>query len=1277
MEGLRMKISKVNHVKAGVAETPIEAGGMLYSHPSNDREVSDLRAHVDRRCDSAQKLYSVLTNIENKPKYKVYGDIVGKYFKIIVNYIHLENSNEEIYNKLVEGNDFIKIRYKKNEYKGKVCEIGKQCGKGAQYSGVIVDLSLRQSLRKNVKGTSIYIPDVVKTMGAALLSDDYMDNFKQISKDEVISIIEAVRKDYKKEEQKEGIIKSINNQNVQVQVDMNGEKLILASAYNVKKKYIFDFLVKYSEANKATQKEILKHMRYLILLYYYGEKIANDANECDLSDWTFGTSLAEFDNDVSAEILDLVLTKKEIPAKNKADLRANKDALNRSIDNMLVNRYQTAVNVAGLSENDKKWINYISDHASKLLDPNKIDDKKIRLSYLCTKTWDEWLSFIAGKFIEMGKGVYNFALDNVDKVKSGKSVSLGIISEKYRGGISSFDYERIKAEDMLNREMSGYVAFAVNGFDSSVRSNDEKQTEKREDILTLKPNEITLLPNAKKRVLRFFGGVSSFEGTEMDNVADMDLVLSLREEIYAARNSSFHFITETVDVKDKKIVEMLFDKEFNSLGGIYRKKYYSNNVPRFYEVSDIDRLMDQLYSKRKINVDQIPSYNKVLSRNELATVLHTYLNSENYNQITKPSIAEIYRSSLYYVLKEIYYCDFVARDDLMDRFTKGLSKVQEKKLLELKDNNRKKSECEKAYEDFKSRFDTLKQAGMDFGSICQEIMTEYNQQNSQKSKKASAYKTVDRDGNDKVNKVENTEIYKHYRTLLYLGIREAFLQYLMEDNIAGKYGFLRKPIDRSDIFSKLEEQSFTNSWQVSISNNIKEEILNNNYLSAWYVTSHFLNQKNLNHLIGIFKNYIQFVTDIEKRAKATGNKYYSDYKEKIELYTKLLEVLDFVKLFCAQVSNKVKDYFENEDEYAKYIADFVDYGGSDKAFLVAFCNKVSEANYFDGMNPVPNRNIVLSTMYGNSKILANSMEKIQEKDFKEQEKLKQKLAEILATNVCKEEREQKNLRRYQNEKNRLELVDVLVMTELMNDLYGRLVAYSYLRERDMLYMQLGYYYIKLFHTNSVEENDKLRKLHGACHITDGAILYQLVAFYNYGLAVYKFGKDGNVISGNKHGNKYNDFVESYCGGSAEIYKDGLCFFEDVDGRHDEYIEYRNYIDHFKYFAKADRSMLELYSSLYNGFFSYNTKLKKSISYVLPNTLLSYFIKARFEYAVAEKSNKKGKMVRKIDIRINNIESDYLTYKSGVSSKNKNDDFLVIARNKNYLQQVKKMLEFKN
>ena len=1225
-----MKISKVDHVKTGVSERPIEAGGMMYSYPDSKNDNIVLREHIKKLTNRTKNLYlAFVAPKTNGGKLSMAAECSGTFNFYIKNNIlcPIDNrkSDEEILNGILNAGFMARaIRDGRNERNVSENDVNNT-----------VNRCLRQSLRKKYFSGSdgIYIPDVMKKLCMAIYGKaNYKSIISSIPENELKLLIAAIRADYTRENYIEKIANSIEKQNVPIQVSEDGRRIILSSAYNEKKSYIFDFLKKYASCDKAGQEEMLKNMRYLIVLFFFGREVAEDAlNDTGFCAWSFGLTLKEYGEKVfSKEVYDLWNARENIPFSQKADIRNLGDRLKLEYSKALVEHYQGALSSDDLSDSDKKWIGYISDKAGKMFSDHNMSSYKFTCGYLCERTWEEWISFVAMKFVEIGKGAYNFTMSAMDEIAKGGPVSFGTVDERYKNGISSFDYERMAAKDHLSRNLATYVSFALNNLDSSARSLDVR--EKAEDILS--SSNLELLTNAKTKVLRYFGGESSFENMPVKDMSAEDIVSDLVSYFKVTRNSCFHFVSGASEGVNSDLFRAVFDKECQNAGVILRKRFYSNNVAMFYSEKDISALMTEMYDSVRNNPAQIPSFNKVISRNEVRNFITQLIPVGNRAPLNNAETSELFKNSIYFVLKEIYYHDFLNEKNLMKRFWDEIDSL---KAADEKE--------EKAHEAFAARVKTITSENDDFGLLCQEIMTEYNQQNNQKSKKASAKKDKE---TGEIKKIENNDvIYKHYVMLLYLGIRQAFYKFIEEKEC---YAFLKKP----SIGKQPEEKDFIYGWSTDMHNGMD---VSDPLIQSWYITSHFINQKQLNHLIGQFKNYITYLDSIENRAEQTGNRIRESSKDQLDLYMKLLAVLDFAKLNNSLVSNTLEDYFDDADEYAKYISGFIDFGGDTKEALQAFCNqkfKCGDATetlgkYYDGLNPIMERNIILASMFGNTAIASNVIDRVTEKEVKDFYKRKNKVADLLSRGVSSED-DLKAIRFYQNLKNRIELVDMLSITELTNELVSHLTGYAYLRERDLMYMQLGYHYVKLFYTDVVDMSNKFRVLNGDCNITDGAALYQIAAMYSYDLPLYVIDDEGRSIKPNKLqsiGSKVKVFAKEYCKDDYDVYKEGLNLFEDIsgpkDGRHDEFIDIRKYIDHMKYFANQKKSILDMYSEMYGGFFSYNTKLKKSVSYVLPNILMADFIVARlgFEKGIKTVGEKEVSVPQMV---VKEISTDYLTFK---------------------------------
>ena len=617
----------------------------------------------------------------------------------------------------------------------------------------------------------------------------------------------------------------------------------------------------------------------------------------------------------------------------------------------------------------------------------------------------------------------------------------------------------------------------------------------------------------------------------------------------------------------------------------------------FYSQTHIDQLMKYLYQSRRIATEQIPAFETVMKRAEFI---------EFWQKELKTDVAqkEIYWSTAYFMLKEIYYHGFLKQKNLVRSFENSLKHLKVK------------PEDKFALNNFSRRIEEIKNlpgnTSLTFGQLCQQILTDYHMQNTNR-------KEVEVNAGG----MKEEKSYEHFPILLYQVIREAFKFYLKNLKIPGGTvsDWLTSP--KYEEKKTCDEEAFCANWTVGGFDGLGERIKGNAVYAGWYFAAHFLTPKYLNHLVGDIKEYITYVDGIKKREflalDTPAAEQTESVKKRMETCKEILEVLEFVRNFCGQTSNVLGDYFKDDHEYATYISHFVDYGAEISAEgLKKFCKKpvMNGQNgkigiYFDEEHPIAIRNVILAKLYGGEQLLSNALApyKVKESEIIEYYRNANALKEVFVSGICSTAEERRRLTAYQQTKNRLELRNLVTYTEIINDMMSQLISWCYLRERDLMYFQLAVHYLNLFYGKKKQcgIDEKYRKLKTKkFEIEEGALLYQICALYSYSLPVY-FERDGKIEG--KTGNKYHYFIENYCGGEAEykkVYEKGLELFQYLE-EEEEIRKTRNYIDHFKYYANMDRSLLELYGEIFDRFFIYDLKLKKSVSFVFKNILKKYAV----------------------------------------------------------------------
>lgn len=1351
-----MKISKIKNSRPGISvaenknEEPLSRQSLLYYAPVKDGKIrlesKDLEQHVTECNEKAQKLYNVITPEVNfyrdENRQKMVENLAKNFNAVINNALRSIRNPKEKKERVEEEVAFIlnlskkSIKMKKDVFVKSTDLIvkfpennkyNKKNDKGtgskeAYIQKMISDLVLRKlkkTLRKEVKlenGCRVQMTEITVSLMSAICLYGNVESFDPAI---LKAFFEKVDSDYTKYKYVEQIVKSIESQSAKLKVvEKDGRHLLIsANADHRKKKYVFEFMRMYAAADEKGKRELTEHIQDLIGLYLCG-KAGYENAENRFSDMT------ESHNCICGKIEEIFNGLEELENLSQQ----KKEKLKNTTVKVMALKYRAAVNYLAdevgktvLGEiREKKvrscadlyWIEYIDSTVEKLLLKSR-NKKRYRyeIGFLSKHIWKEWTQYISGKYIEMGKGVYHFAIPDLSGALEGESVSICEVKPEYRNGVSGFDYERIRAEESLEREMEKYVLFAVNNFARAVTPEEEREKSGHEDVLLMKTlseieesqtkeerqkkhdnnvkNAITLYADADRRILQFFGGQSRFREKE-DSLINLysgeNLYKEIRKELYAIRNITFHYTTKADKDQTQKhdLAEYLFEEEFSDITELFREKYYANNVWKYYDVEVINTIMENIYCGRKYRAAQIPAFKNIISRPELPQVMNGFVKGNSLRRLMNCPDRDVinkYWSALFFVLKELYYYDFLqeqkkTEDNVKERFFRAIEKLS---------GQENDDEKQKAWESFENRID---QIGRDrsFGAICQGVMIEYMLQNSD----ISMIQTETDNG--KAN--NKKQIYKHYRTLLYNCISEAFIEYLRE-----KWEELRTPVLTAKEWSKEEFCRADGLKHLSLFDHLKETFNDAESGSSWYMAAHFINQKYLNHLLGSIRNYLQFTEDIEDRAISLGDCVDNKREEKNLRYRNTLEILEFVAQFCERTTNVMEDYFESNQEYAEYLSGFVDYNITKKETdiekaLYSFCKQKFKVDgkeymagiYYDGENLIPNRNIIRANMYGNTSCLKPCMDRITLKEIRTMYADQNKLDLVLKEGVCHTEEEQKAYREYQNEKNRIELFDVCTYTQILNDMQARLIGWSYMRERDLMYYQLGYYYTKLFWTDSISEEDARRRLVGnLVNVEDGAILYQILAFNSYNLPI--IANKNNTVTllkdeGSIGGKAITAFLKNY--ENAEmIYEEALDLFENMD-EHAVIINTRNYIEHFKYFIKSDRSMMDLYSEVYDRFFRHDHNRKKNVPDSLKNVLADNFMIVDISMELGSKKvgeKKKGFREHKasrIEFTDSGIRSTDMTYtiKPDIKDNKKDEKVLVPARSEVFLKQFRKILEYR-
>lgn len=1308
-----MKLSKEKQIRSAVANEEQNIGGVLYHVPGTD--TIDLQDQMLIRDRDVKRLYNVFNQIQlgNKPKKWMNDEKLSpeenerraqqknikmknyKWRKACSEYVKASQKtiNYVLFSFCMEANKKIR-NMRENEDILKEMQDATELPK---FSGGKLEDFVAYTLRKSLV-VSKYGNQEFDSIAAMVVFLECIgkSNISDHEKEVVYKLLDLIRKDFSKldpsvkDSQGANIVRSVRNQNMIVQPQgdrfsfpqVSDEEKKTVTNKNVEKDGLNEFMLNYANLDEEKRAEVLRKLRRILDVYFsapnHYEKdmditLSDNVNkekfnvwkkhECGKKETGLFVDIPDVLVEAEAESikLDAVVEKRE--RKVLADRVRRQNIICYRYTRAVVEKYNS--NEPIFFEKDainRYWIHHIENAVERILKNCKTGTLfKLRKGYLAEKVWKDAINLISIKYIALGKAVYNFALDDIWKDKKDKK--LGIVDERIRNGITSFDYEMIKAYENLQRELAVNIAFSVNNLARAVcdMSNlDDRESDfllwKKEDIANKLTNKDDMA--SVSAVLQFFGGKSSwdinifreaYKDKEEYNY-EVCFIDDLRKAIYCARNENFHFKTALVNNEEwnTELFGKIFEKETEFCLNVEKDRFYSNNLQMFYPIGELRNMLDQLYSRSVSRAAQVPSYNSVLVRRNFPEYITNMLRYQKpgYDEDT----LDKWYSACYYLLKEIYYNSFLQSDKALQLFEESV------RTLRWDDK-----EQQRAVDNFKKHFYDIKSACTSLAQVCQIYMTEYNQQNNQ-------IKKVKSSNDSRFDK----PIYQHYKVLLKRAIANAFATYLK--NNKNLFGFIGKPFKANEI-REIDKEQFLPDWTSKKYESLCIEVSRSQELQKWYIVGKFLNARSLNLMVGSMRSYIQYVTDIKRRAASIGNELHVCVQD-VEKVDKWIQVIEVCLLLSSRISNQFEDYFKDKDDYARYLKSYVDFSNanmpSEYSALVDFSNEEQSDLYVDPKNPKVNRNIVHSKLFAADHILRDIAEPVSKSDIEEFYNQK---AEIVYCKVKGKEitaEEQKAVLKYQKFKNRVELRDIVEYGEIINELLGQLINWSFMRERDLLYFQLGFHYNCL--RNDSEKPEEYKKIQVDENSIKDAILYQIIGVYVNGIAIYAPKKNQNKLKGQcakgRVGIKINAFnrYSEYLGlDELTLYNAGLEIFE-VVAEHDDIINLRNGIDHFKYYLGDYRSMLSIYSEVFDRFFTYDMKYQKNVLNLLQNILLRHnvIVEPVLESGV-KTIGEQTKPGAKLSVR--SIKSDTFQYKV------KGGTLITDAKDERYLETIRKILYY--
>mgnify|MGYP006873329214 CR=1 FL=1 len=1305
-----MKISKENHKRTAVVVKKNRVGGVVYKVPGGSG--IDLNEYLAKRSRDIKILYNIFNQIQagTAPSEYEWKDYLSE----------SENKRREAQKTIQKANyelrsacgDYAK---KANSVIGKIIFSAKtkrilsdeqiisnmKAQRLYRFKGRLEDfvlLTLRKSLIVSNNNGEVFDSRNAVTV---FLKNIGKENISEDDEREIKRLLALIRKDYnkwnpggqsshkmysdKKASSGAMVIRSIEHQNMVVQPKEDRLRLseISSVGKNTKTKQtekagLEAFLTEYAQIDANSRMEYLKKLRRLLDTYFAAPSSYIKGAEVSLPEnINYSSELKVWERHEAAKKVNIYFV--EIPeALLKAEQNNNKiDSVEKehSLEQLRADirrRNIACYHFTNALAADKRyptlffenmamnqyWIHHMENAVERILKKCNVGTLfKLKIGYLSEKVWKDVLNLLSIKYIALGKAVYHFALDDIWNEASVKK--LGKMNAHTLEGISSFDYEMVKAQEDLQREMAVGVAFSANNL-ARATCQMNNLADKESDFLLWDDNKViakhikyTEKGKTLSAILQFFGGRSSwdtslFENAYSDSNYELQFLNDLRRAIYAARNETFHFKTAAIDEGswNTRLFGNMFEKEAEICLSVEKNKFYSNNLALFYTQKDLKVILDRLYGKEYSRAAQIPSYNTILSRKSFPDFLKQLLKLQG--PVYDLAVRDQWYSACYYLFKEVYYNLFlqdVSAKELFEDAVKELEGADEKQ--------------KRAVENFKKRYREIS-ISASLADICQSFMTEYSQQNNKDRKVRSA-----NDG------IFNEPIYQHYKMLLRESLKVAFASYIKNNKeLEFVFNPTKKPFEVS-------QDRFLPDWSSEKYDTLISEVKNSPELQKWYIVGKFMNARMLNLTIGSMRSYLQYVNDIQKRAASLGERQLHLFVGNVEQVKKWIQVLECCLLLSVRISNEFKDYFINEDAYASYLKGYVDFEDSvmpsDYSALLAFSDEGKIDLYVDASNPKVNRNIIQAKLYAPDLVLKKVVKKISKDECKEFYEKKEQILQIKNKGDEVSWEEQQKILEYQKLKNRVELRNLAEYGELINELLGQLINWSYLRERDLLYFQLGFHYSCLMNESKKPDAYKTICIDDAVSI-ENAVLYQIIAMYINGFPVYvpKKGKlkaECKISGGGIKVPAFCRWASTIEEKKLELYCAGLELFE-VVSEHGNVIDLRNKIDHFKYYQGND-SILSLYGEIFDRFFTYDMKYRKNVLNHLQNILLRHNVVIKPVIGKDIKKVGKEETKDRAAFLLEEVSSDRFTYKV------KEGERKIDAKNRLYLETVRDILYFPN
>lgn len=755
--------------------------------------------------------------------------------------------------------------------------------------------------------------------------------------------------------------------------------------------------------------------------------------------------------------------------------------------------------------------------------------------------------------------------------------------------ITSMNYEIIKANESITQQIYVCLCYAANNISNSVEQLNGQ------NVLDFKSENLAELTAIDiKNLYRFYGGKSACE-KDLITTENMKVIIQALNNL---RNRCFHYDPQAITPVDKKMCKHFADNELMLYKNSIIEKYKHVKACKYYNKNDVKELIEDIYSKINIPNPYIPSFKRI-NTTKLETLFDIPLGKDN-EEIEKASCKK-------FIAIQIYYGKFLHENNL----GKDVYEFLNTKLRNSFNGN-------KEYFGLQETLNLLDKKDMSFGEICSTLQREYISENSKDEKE------------DKEKRSDNLNI------LLRQAIQQCFKKYLQN-----KYEWIfEDELYNNDDIIELKDININTALDLSDS-------------FCFYVLAKFITPKQLSCLCNEFTKYKQYVEKTFKK-NSEFKKHINIQDIKIKSYysvTKssghhsevenIINVLNICQESCGKISSNITDYYETgkenlykeyEDKYAikcasrnymNHLNQFL----ADKIKVTSALDARQKLGYTfaDEKNFTVLSQVERARMYG-----------IADKCVEAYKKFPINLSDIeIVNNYIPENsvvrfnniKELKAWKDYQNTKNKVELNWISTFSDITIDLYSQMISWCYKFERDVSYFLLGITYLV---TDDKKLKDKANDIWEVFTFPDG-----------------KERPDGKLRD-NKSGvfnTRFADYLKEINNVKTvtdKLFSMNFCINEKKNKLSSDKLQgTRNSIDHFDYFKKNDKSIIDYYFECYK-LVDYDIKLKHNVfpkfikvlernkitskfNFNNDDTILTELISSKAKYTINDKGQDKEKL----------------------------------------------------